>query len=74
MLQGLPDPRLELLVTSSLGVGADLEMAGAPRLVSRAALSPARCWSESRSYRASRASRSVVSAGSARLTWLVTAR
>ena len=41
MLQGLPDPRLELLVTSSLGVGADLEMAGAPRLVTRAALSPA---------------------------------
>ena len=30
MLQGLPDPRLELPVTSSLGVGADLETAGAP--------------------------------------------
>ena len=74
MLQGLPDPRLELLVTSSLGVGADLEMAGAPRLVTRAALSPARCWSESRSHRASRVSKAVVSAGSARLTWLVTAR
>jgi len=29
MLQGLPDPRLELPVTSSLGVGADLETAGA---------------------------------------------
>src|SRR5450759_2476847 len=74
MLQELADPRLELLAAFSLGIGAGLWLAGAPRLVTLAALSPARCWSESRSYRARRASRSVVSAGSARLTWLVTVR
>jgi uncharacterized membrane protein len=37
----LSDPRLELLVAFSLGVGAGLWMAGAPRLVTLAALSPA---------------------------------
>ncbi|MGD0863432.1 MAG: hypothetical protein ABSA21_11850 [Candidatus Limnocylindrales bacterium] len=41
MLQELSDPRLELLVAFSLGVGAGLWMAGAPRLVTIAALSPA---------------------------------
>ena len=41
MLQELPDPRLELLAAFSLGVGAGLWMAGAPRLVTLAALSPA---------------------------------
>jgi hypothetical protein len=41
MLQELSDPRLELLVAFSLGVGAGLWMAGAPRLVTLAALSPA---------------------------------
>jgi hypothetical protein len=41
MLQELSDPRLQLLVAFSLGVGAGLWMAGAPRLVTIAALSPA---------------------------------
>ena len=41
MLQELSDPRLKLLVAFSLGVGAGLWMAGAPRLVTLAALSPA---------------------------------
>ena len=41
MLQELSDPRLELLAAFSLGVGAGLWMAGAPRLVTLAALSPA---------------------------------
>ena len=41
MLQELSDPRLELLIAFSLGVGAGLWMAGAPRLVTLAALSPA---------------------------------
>jgi hypothetical protein len=41
MLQELSDPRLKLLVAFSLGVGAGLWMAGAPRLVTVAALSPA---------------------------------
>jgi len=41
MLQELADPRLQLLVAFSLGVGAGLWMAGAPRLVTLAALSPA---------------------------------
>jgi hypothetical protein len=41
MLQELSDPRLELLATFSLGVGAGLWMAGAPRLVTLAALTPA---------------------------------
>ena len=41
ILQELSDPRLKLLVAFSLGVGAGLWMAGAPRLVTLAALSPA---------------------------------
>jgi hypothetical protein len=41
MLQELSDPRLKLLIAFSLGVGAGLWMAGAPRLVTLAALSPA---------------------------------
>jgi len=41
MLQELADPRLELLAAFSLGVGTGLWMAGAPRLVTLAALSPA---------------------------------
>ena len=41
MLQELSDPRLKLLVAFSLGVGAGLWMAGAPRLITLAALSPA---------------------------------
>jgi hypothetical protein len=40
-LQDLSDPRLKLLIAFSLGVGAGLWMAGAPRLVTLAALSPA---------------------------------
>ncbi len=40
-LQELSDPTLQLLVAFSLGVGAGLWMAGAPRLVTLAALSPA---------------------------------
>ena len=40
-LQELSDPRLQLLIAFSLGVGAGLWMAGAPRLVTLAALSPA---------------------------------
>ena len=41
MLQELTDPRLELLAAFSLGIGAGLWLAGAPRLVTLAALSPA---------------------------------
>jgi hypothetical protein len=41
MLQELSDPRLQLLMAFSVGVGAGLWMAGAPRLVTLAALSPA---------------------------------
>ena len=41
VLQDLSDPRLKLLIAFSLGVGAGLWMAGAPRLVTLAALSPA---------------------------------
>src|SRR5664279_899359 len=41
MLQELTDPRLELLAAFSLGVGAGLWLAGAPRLVTLVALSPA---------------------------------
>ncbi len=41
MLQDLSDPRLKLLIAFSLGIGAGLWMAGAPRLVTLAALSPA---------------------------------
>jgi hypothetical protein len=41
MLQEFSDPRLQLLVAFSLGVGAGLWMAGAPRLLTLAALSPA---------------------------------
>ena len=41
MLQELSDPRLQLLIAFSLGVGAGLWMAGAPRLVTLAALSHA---------------------------------
>jgi hypothetical protein len=41
MLQEFSDPRLQLLVAFSLGIGAGLWMAGAPRLVTLAALSPA---------------------------------
>jgi hypothetical protein len=41
MLQELSDPRLQMLMAFSLGVGAGLWMAGAPRLVTLAALSPA---------------------------------
>src|ERR1035437_838102 len=41
MLQEVSDPRLKLLAAFSLGVGAGLWMAGAPRLVPLAALSPA---------------------------------
>jgi hypothetical protein len=41
MLQEYSDPRLQLLIAFSLGVGAGLWMAGAPRLVILAALSPA---------------------------------
>lgn len=41
MLQELADPRLELLAAFSLGVGTGLWLAGAPRLVTLAALSPA---------------------------------
>ena len=41
MLQEFSDPRLQLLVAFSLGVGAGLWLAGAPRLVTLAALSPA---------------------------------
>ena len=37
MLQELSDPRLKLLIAFSLGVGAGLWMAGAPRLVTLAA-------------------------------------
>ena len=40
-LQELSDPRLQLLMVFSVGVGAGLWMAGAPRLVILAALSPA---------------------------------
>ena len=40
MLQELADPRLELLAAFSLGVGTGLWLAGAPRLVTLAALSP----------------------------------
>jgi hypothetical protein len=41
LLQELSDPRLQLLMAFSLGIGAGLWMAGAPRLVTLAALSPA---------------------------------
>ena len=41
MLQELSDPRLKLLMAFSLGAGAGLWMAGAPRLITLAALSPA---------------------------------
>jgi len=41
MLQELSDPRLRLVMAFSLGAGAGLWMAGAPRLVTLAALSPA---------------------------------
>ena len=41
MLQELADPRFELLAAFSLGVGTGLWLAGAPRLVTLAALSPA---------------------------------
>jgi hypothetical protein len=41
MLQELTDPRLELLAAFSLGIGAGLWLAGAPRLVTLVALSPA---------------------------------
>ncbi len=41
MLQELSDPRLQLLMAFSVGVGAGLWMAGAPRLVTLAALTPA---------------------------------
>jgi hypothetical protein len=41
MLQELSDPRLKLLMAFSMGVGAGLWMAGAPRLITLAALSPA---------------------------------
>jgi len=41
MLQEFSDPRLQLLVAFSLGAGAGLWIAGAPRLVTLAALSPA---------------------------------
>ena len=41
MLQEFSDPRLQILVAFSLGIGAGLWMAGAPRLVTLAALSPA---------------------------------
>lgn len=41
MFQELSDPRLQLLMAFSLGIGAGLWMAGAPRLVTLAALSPA---------------------------------
>jgi len=41
MLQELADPRLELLAAFSLGVGTGLWLAGTPRLVTLAALSPA---------------------------------
>ena len=41
MLQEFSDPRLQLLMAFSLGVGGGLWMAGAPRLVTLAALSPA---------------------------------
>ena len=41
MLQELADPRLELLAAFSLGVGTGLWLAGAPRLVTLVALSPA---------------------------------
>jgi hypothetical protein len=41
LLQEFSDPRLRLLVAFSLGAGAGLWMAGAPRLVTFAALSPA---------------------------------
>ena len=41
MLQELSDPRLQLLMAFSMGVGAGLWMAGAPRLLTLAALSPA---------------------------------
>jgi hypothetical protein len=41
MLQELTDPRLELLAAFSLGIGAGLWLAGAARLVTLVALSPA---------------------------------
>ena len=41
LLQELSDPRLQPLMAFSLGIGAGLWMAGAPRLVTLAALSPA---------------------------------
>ena len=41
MLQELADPRLELLAAFSLGVGTGRWLAGAPRLVTLVALSPA---------------------------------
>jgi hypothetical protein len=41
MLQEWPDQRLQLLMAFSLGVGAGLWMAGAPRIVTLAALTPA---------------------------------
>jgi uncharacterized membrane protein len=41
LLQELSDPRLQLLMAFSLGAGAGLWLAGAPRLVTLAALSPA---------------------------------
>ena len=40
-LQGVPDPTLRLIAGASIGLAAGLTLAGAPRLVSMAALVPA---------------------------------
>jgi hypothetical protein len=43
-LQALPDTTLRLLAGASIGMAAGLSLAGAPRLVSLAALVPALVW------------------------------
>jgi len=65
MLQELSDPRLELLVAFSLGVG---QVSGWPvrRVLSLWRRCLLRCWSEWQSPRASRAIRAVVRAASTR--------
>jgi hypothetical protein len=40
-LQTLPDPTLRWLAATSVGLGAGLHLAGAPRLVTAAGLAPA---------------------------------
>ena len=40
-LQGLPDPTLRLVAAASIGLATGLHLAGAPRLISLAAIAPA---------------------------------